>query len=1072
MIRPLLLAFLLLIGSITHSLAQTEQEIMGQATNFAVLASSKIVVNSVSGVTGSVGIENGANIENPELLSIQEGSIQTGGAALGAQASALAAYNRFDEKAGSTTITNLNSGATGIRPGHYKLTGTASFESVLTLNAEGNPEGLYVFEINGDLISNAPNAAIRLIYAQSKNVYWIVSGRVNLGGITNFVGTIIAKGDVYLQDGVGVNGRAISLDGTVTLERNNLYLPGIVRTDVKVVKSAPDKAYRIGDEVTYTIAVSNSGPGTAYDVVMQDKLPVSGLQYVAGSATFSKGTFDPATMKWTIPSLEFAETSEIKLTFKITAAGSLTNTATVTSRDPDPQEDDNTSSWTIIVPETNADLSITKTAATAPYSAGGEVTYTLTVTNNGPYDAKAVVVTDVLPAGLDFISATGGYVQSSGTFNLGDMAAGTSKTVTITARINKNGTIVNTATVAGSTEVPDLNPDNNSATAVIEVACPEITGFALAGEATLCQGISNIIYTATPIAGASYTFTVTGGLQIVSQSDNKVTILAGATNGTISVTAKDLCNGTYTASKEITVTPQINVPVINGPDAVCQNSTDNTYSVAGYPAGTIYKWQAIGGLTITSADNAATVTVSAGAIGGTLTLAVSNTCFVPTVATKVVTIKPLPAAPATVTGEAIVCAGTQQTYTAASVPGASYFWDLPTGWSVVPGTPTSEREITVIVGNSSGAIAVFGSNECGISEQSASIAVTVNDKPALPTISGETTACKGTELTYSIAKVDDAIKYNWTVPATWTLVSGEDTNSITVRVGEGDGKVTVSVENGCGASATAELVVAPTPAPANPIITGDAQVCENTQGVVYTVTNPEGGVTYTWTLPQGWSFANGINTGASITAIASTTGGNVQVQASNACSDVVMGQPFAVTVFAPPVTPGQIADNSNACDGLTYSINPVQGATSYNWTVTSGFTIVSGQGTTTITVTADNTTQTGTVSVSAVNGPCSSVEASAPIDASLADGNLDFPKAFSPNGDNINDTWEIKNLEKFPVNEVIIFNRWGSEVYKTKGYQNNWTGNGLEQGTYFYKVRVTVCDGVEKEFTGYVTLFR
>jgi gliding motility-associated-like protein len=107
-----------------------------------------------------------------------------------------------------------------------------------------------------------------------------------------------------------------------------------------------------------------------------------------------------------------------------------------------------------------------------------------------------------------------------------------------------------------------------------------------------------------------------------------------------------------------------------------------------------------------------------------------------------------------------------------------------------------------------------------------------------------------------------------------------------------------------------------------------------------------------------------------------------------------------------------------------------------------------------------------------MNGTCAGIAASATMDASLADGQLEFPKAFSPNGDGRNDTWEIKNLEKYAANEVIIFNRWGSEVYKVKNYKNDWSAGKLEQGTYFYKVRVTVCDGVQKEFTGYTTLFR
>ena len=290
-----------------------------------------------------------------------------------------------------------------------------------------------------------------------------------------------------------------------------------------------------------------------------------------------------------------------------------------------------------------------------------------------------------------------------------------------------------------------------------------------------------------------------------------------------------------------------------------------------------------------------------------------------------------------------------------------------------------------------------------------------------------------------------------------------------VIVGEKPGNLKVAVRNECGLGAEATKAVAPVLAPAAPVIAGSHDVCEYTQQLTYTISNPEEGATYTWSLPQGWSF-EGSNTGTTVTVNAGAASGAIKVEATNSCG-TTEGK-LDIVVFTPPVTPGQIADKSNVCDGLVFSIEPVAGATGYTWTVSSGFTITSGQGTTSIKVKADRPDLQGTVSVVANNGPCSSMEASAPVDAAKADGNLDFPKAFSPNGDGKNDNWHIRNLEKFPNNEVTIFNRWGSEVYKTKGYQNNWNGKGLEQGTYFYKVRVTLCDGVVKEYTGYTTIFR
>ncbi|NVO03219.1 MAG: gliding motility-associated C-terminal domain-containing protein [Bacteroidetes bacterium] len=90
-------------------------------------------------------------------------------------------------------------------------------------------------------------------------------------------------------------------------------------------------------------------------------------------------------------------------------------------------------------------------------------------------------------------------------------------------------------------------------------------------------------------------------------------------------------------------------------------------------------------------------------------------------------------------------------------------------------------------------------------------------------------------------------------------------------------------------------------------------------------------------------------------------------------------------------------------------------------------------------------------------------------------GNLElapvFNNSFSPNGDGINDKWVIKNMEIYPENELVILNRWGNEVFSVKDYQNDWDGSNLNEGTYFYEMKVKMCDSSVK-FTGYITILR
>jgi gliding motility-associated-like protein len=83
---------------------------------------------------------------------------------------------------------------------------------------------------------------------------------------------------------------------------------------------------------------------------------------------------------------------------------------------------------------------------------------------------------------------------------------------------------------------------------------------------------------------------------------------------------------------------------------------------------------------------------------------------------------------------------------------------------------------------------------------------------------------------------------------------------------------------------------------------------------------------------------------------------------------------------------------------------------------------------------------------------------------------LKIPNVFTPNGDGINDVFEIRGLDKFVQNELVIVNRWGNEVYHKTNYQNNWTGEGLNEGTYYYVLKVKTTEW--QVIKGYITLMR
>ena len=241
--------------------------------------------------------------------------------------------------------------------------------------------------------------------------------------------------------------------------------------DLSITKSDSPDPVTAGATLTYTLTVTNNGPSDATGVIVTDPLP-AGITLV--SATASPGSCGGA-VSCNLGTLASGASATITIVVTVDAAmpcGTvLTNTASVVSNTLDPNAGNNTTSADTVV-ACPADLSIAKTAAPDPVTAGNELAYTLTVTNNGPAGATGVIVTDTLPAGVTLVSATPSQGTCGGavTCALGNLASGSSVTITIIATVDPalaGGVITNTASVTGTETDPD--PANNTASAETRV---------------------------------------------------------------------------------------------------------------------------------------------------------------------------------------------------------------------------------------------------------------------------------------------------------------------------------------------------------------------------------------------------------------------------------------------------------------------------------------------------------------------------------------------------------------------------------------------------------------------------
>ena len=207
------------------------------------------------------------------------------------------------------------------------------------------------------------------------------------------------------------------------------------QADLTITKMDSPDPVLAGQNITYTIEVTNAGPQTAENVQVTDTLPAgTTLISTTGCAEDPNGV--PTCTLGDIGS-GMSKMYTIVASVDSSVTGALANFATVTSDTDDPIPGNNSANATTTV-DTEADLVIAMTDNPDPVIAGNQLTYTITVTNGGPSDAQNVVVTDTLPAGVTFDSTSGCSEDPNGvpTCTLGTIAAGASKMYTITVDVD------------------------------------------------------------------------------------------------------------------------------------------------------------------------------------------------------------------------------------------------------------------------------------------------------------------------------------------------------------------------------------------------------------------------------------------------------------------------------------------------------------------------------------------------------------------------------------------------------------------------------------------------------------
>ncbi len=224
-VSGLALTFLLAATTVTASAAQAPVG-LGTATSFAVLGGSTVTNTGPSVISGDLGVSPGTAVVGfPPGLVINGTTHAADAVALQAQSDVTTAYNDAAGRTPAVDQTDPDVGGQTLVAGVYSTASAMSLSGTVTLDAQGDPAAVFIFQAGSTLIT-ASNSTVALIGgATACQVYWQVGSSATLGTGTDFVGTVMALTSITMNTDASLQGRALARNGAVTLDTNTITRP-------------------------------------------------------------------------------------------------------------------------------------------------------------------------------------------------------------------------------------------------------------------------------------------------------------------------------------------------------------------------------------------------------------------------------------------------------------------------------------------------------------------------------------------------------------------------------------------------------------------------------------------------------------------------------------------------------------------------------------------------------------------------------------------------------------------------------------------------------------------------------
>jgi uncharacterized repeat protein (TIGR01451 family)/gliding motility-associated-like protein len=666
--------------------------------------------------------------------------------------------------------------------------------------------------------------------------------------------------------------------------------------DLSLIKTVDNTTPNVGDNLIFTIKVTNIGPDAATNVEVADELPPS-LLFV--SSTFF--IYNSGVLTANISNIAAGQTITLNYITKIISSSPQTNFAQVTKVDQKDKDstpsngkttkEDDDDKVTVIPKQIEpiVDLSLNKTVSNSTPNTGDFITYYIDIKNDGPSIATNVEVLDIVPAGLEVISALYGDVMNivgnSVTAKFNQIPVGQTVTFKIIAKVTAaSGTIKNWSEVTKSDQKDsnstpnngvDKNEDDDDDADIIIKQAP-------------CNPLTPLIACSNPYIclGESVSIEAIGCNGTIVWSDGQIGgIITVTPNATTTYTAQCKINDNCISPKSNSVTVVVNVIA---PPLITSSSTTNIVCAGG-------------NITLT-ANCTGIVTWSNGATGASITVSPTTTTSYTAICRKgecvsgksniIIVTAGTPSNPPTiVANNSNICKGQSVTLTASNCIGIIVWSNGQTGATI---TLTPDATATYS--------AVCKLGECS-SAASAIVTVTVlsNETPTI-TASKEN-ICSGESAILTVSGCSGNI--------IWT--TGATTASITVTPA-----TTTTYEAKCGSGECVGKVgktITVTPKPSTPIITcGKERICAG-ESLTFTAHGCEGVVTWSTGVTGATMTVTPIIT-TTYTAIC-TVNGCISEPSKNATITVINQTPPTITASSELVCSGKLITlTAGNCAGI------------------------------------------------------------------------------------------------------------------------------------------------------------